>query len=839
MVPSVTNRLEKKFAKVEKKRAEPAKPKAKKNVPLIAHIVGIGVGLIIGLNVAIYLNKLLVDDVKLAQLQAKAQENTLRLAANAEKYIASVNEKMASIANNSEFLLGLAERRQEDIDTAKIRVLAEVERALAVDFIYRGEAALNENANPPIRFTELELIRRTEDREVVQPEAAKIDTEWRINLVQPVPLDPAREFIATMLLSLSIEKLQEVIVDGKVSLGHYVLQQKFGNNKPVDIFSIGSGSAASAVVEPIKNTYWQIKYTPTWGLVADDPLSFTKAYAIIVGVVVFIVFVCLLIGRVIGVLIDQKMKEKTAQAEKIQALDKSSVLTDGVMVNPLYQANDVLDVEIASEDTDLLGLEEVVAKSVADHVFEEDVLDIDDHSDIPDSIFRAYDIRGIAGEQITDVLSEKIGRALGSEAIDGGQDTLIVARDARLTSPQLTEALIRGILSSGCNVLNIGIVPTPLMYYAAATLKESQSGVMVTASHNPGEYNGFKVVMNGKARSDEDIKAIRRRIIKGDIYEGLGKETHHDIVASYIDTIFSDVALAGDVNIVIDAANGVTGLVAPKLFEELGCYVTPLFCEPDGHFPNHSPDPSIESNLQALIDKVKEVGAHLGVAFDGDGDRVIVVTSSGRIIWPDQLLILFAKDILSRNPGADVVFDVKSTRHLARCITDFGGRPIMWKTGHAPMKNKMLESDALLGGEYSGHIFIKDRWFGFDDGMYAAARLIEILSLQGQTLDEIFAEFPSSPATPEIRIPIHDEKKFYIISKLQSVGDFGDGQVTKIDGVRVDYPYGWGLVRASNTSPNLTLRFEADDEESLSKIKSIIAQQLNNIDKSIIFNGNS
>ena len=503
-------------------------------------------------------------------------------------------------------------------------------------------------------------------------------------------------------------------------------------------------------------------------------------------------------------------------------------------------AADILDIEIAEGDEDLLGLgdaEDDAASgttSVADTV-EESVVN---PAEIPEVIFRAYDIRGIAKTQVTTKIAQYVGQALGSEALDNNQDTLIVARDARLSSPELTEWLIRGILSTGCNVLNIGTVPTPLMYFATETLEESQSGVMVTASHNPAEYNGFKVVMNGQCRSGDDILAIRKRIILSDFYQGSGQEHKHNIIADYIDTIFSDVALAGEISMVVDAGNAVPGIVAPQLFEELGCHVIPLHCELDGHFPNHQPDPSVESNLQDLIHRVQDEEADLGVAFDGDGDRITVVTPSGKIIWPDQLLMLFAKDIISRNPGADVVFDVKCTRHLSSLVTSFGGRPIMWKTGHSPMKEKMVESGALVGGEFSGHIFIKDRWFGFDDGMYAAARLIEILSLQGEGLDMVFSEFPTSPNTPEIRIPVSEDKKFEYIEKLKDQGEFEGAKLTLIDGVRADFPFGWGLIRASNTSAHLTMRFEADDDGSLHHIKSVLVKELRKIDSSIEINWN-
>ncbi|HMW49554.1 MAG TPA: phosphomannomutase/phosphoglucomutase, partial [Cellvibrionaceae bacterium] len=419
--------------------------------------------------------------------------------------------------------------------------------------------------------------------------------------------------------------------------------------------------------------------------------------------------------------------------------------------------------------------------------------------------------------------------------LDAGQGTLVVAKDARTHSPLLAEYLIRGIISTGCKALNIGTVPTPLLYFATETLGYTQSGVVVTASHNPANYNGFKLVLNGKARMEDDIQAVRRRIEARDFRMGLGQEEHLDIMPAYIDAIYSDVALAGDVSIVLDAGNGVTGKVAPRLFEELGCQVTSLYCDLDGTFPNHGPDPTVEANLADLIAKVKEENADLGVAFDGDGDRLVVVTSTGQIIWPDRLLMLFAKDILARNPGADVVFDVKSSRLLTSVVASQGGRPIMWKTGHSPMKAKVQETGALLGGEYSGHIFIKDRWYGFDDGMYAAARLIEIMSLREQSLDDIFAEFLPLPSTSEYRVKVAEEEKISIVQRLIEEGDFGDAKLITLDGVRVEYPYGWGIVRPSNTESCLTLRFEAETEANIHKLKALFTRELRKIDNRISF----
>jgi len=397
----------------------------------------------------------------------------------------------------------------------------------------------------------------------------------------------------------------------------------------------------------------------------------------------------------------------------------------------------------------------------------------------------------------------------------------------------VSEQLIEGILSTGCNVINLGMVPTPLLYFATCELSHTNSGVMVTASHNPPEDNGFKIVINGTTLLGEQIQGLKQRIDQQRFLSGGGNEDFMDLSLPYMERILSDVALAGELSIVLDCGNGVAGDLAPRLFDELGCKVTPLFCDVDGNFPNHPADPSVPANLKLLIAKVKEVNADLGVALDGDGDRLGVVTASGRIIWPDRLLMLLAKDIVARNPGADVIFDVKSSRELNSVVTSYGGRPIMWKSGHSNMKAKMQETDALLGGELSGHIFIKERWFGFDDGLYAAARIMEIMTLREQDLDSIFETFPDLPATPELKIEVDEGRKFELMKKLTQRGDFGDGKLTTIDGLRVDYADGWGLVRASNTSSALTLRFEGQSRESMSRIQERFMEQLLAVDKNL------
>nr|WP_255775680.1 phosphomannomutase/phosphoglucomutase [Microbulbifer sediminum] len=451
----------------------------------------------------------------------------------------------------------------------------------------------------------------------------------------------------------------------------------------------------------------------------------------------------------------------------------------------------------------------------------------------PEHVFRAYDIRGIAGDEIDEPFAYQLGRALGTLALHAGEELLMVGRDGRNSSEQLTNCLIEGILDTGCDCVDLGLVPSPILYYACAKGKNGSSGVMVTASHNPAEFNGFKILLRGRSLAEEKLQRLRQLMLQGPFREGRGSSSQQDIQDLYIDEIFNDVALAGEPRLVIDAGNGATAHLAPRLFEHLGCDVTRLFCEFDGDFPNHPPDPSRPENLAALVEKVGETGADLGVALDGDGDRVTLVSRSGRIAWADQLVMLLARDVLARNPGASVVFDVKSTRALGELVSQYGGRPIMGKTGHAPMKARMLESSAILGGELSGHIFIKDRWFGFDDGIYAAARILEIMALREQGLDELLDSLPQLVSTPEILVPVAEEEKFTLVERLREQADFGDGDLNTTDGLRIEYAEGWGLVRASNTGAALTLRFEAESEQALESIRERVTAQLKQVKPSL------
>jgi len=497
---------------------------------------------------------------------------------------------------------------------------------------------------------------------------------------------------------------------------------------------------------------------------------------------------------------------------------------------PLFD-DDLLDLDVLSESNSEQDLFEAnsVDESSDNMVKEVEQLDLD----IPQSIFRAYDIRGIVDETLNEGIVELIGKALASEALLQGRETLCVGYDGRLSSVAYCNALTRGIVSTGANVIVIGQVPTPVLYFSTHHF-DTGSGVMITGSHNPGNYNGFKMMIDGNTLSGDDIQKLYNRIILQDFSEGQGSSSEQDVTRDYVDTILNDIAVASPLKVVVDAGNGVAGGVAPELIEELGCEVIPLYCEVDGNFPNHHPDPGRPENLQDLIAAVKEHDADIGLAFDGDGDRIGVVTNEGKIIWPDRLLMLFAKDVVSRNPGADIIFDVKCSRRLNGLISSYGGRPIMWKTGHSLIKAKMKETGALLAGEMSGHVFFKERWYGFDDGLYAAARLLEVLGIEDKTAEEVFASFPEDVSTPEINIPVTDDSKFELVEKLCArKAEFLGGNVSTIDGLRVDYPNGWGLCRASNTTPTLVLRFEADDEIALQEIKEKFITQLQIVDQKL------
>lgn len=446
------------------------------------------------------------------------------------------------------------------------------------------------------------------------------------------------------------------------------------------------------------------------------------------------------------------------------------------------------------------------------------------------AIFKAYDIRGIVGSTLTSEGVRCIGRALGSEARARGLTRLVVGRDGRLSGPELSAALIEGVRAAGCDVLDIGMVPTPVVYYAASEFAAG-SGLAVTGSHNPPDYNGIKMMLGGETLAGEAIQRLRARVVQADYTSGAGAYEAADVRPDYIARITGDVHVSRPLRVVLDCGNGVAGNVAPDLLRALGCELIELYCEVDGHFPNHHPDPSQPDNLRDLIDSVRRHGADLGLAFDGDGDRLGVVASDGTVIWPDRLMMLYAADLLERNPGATIIYDVKCTGNLARVISEHGGAPLMWKTGHSLIKAKLKETGALLAGEMSGHLFFKERWYGFDDALYAAARLLEVLARDPRSSAQVFAELPDSVNTPELRLETAEGEHFALMERLSAAADFGpEAKVTDIDGLRVDFADGFGLVRASNTTPCLVLRFEGRDAPALERVQGVFRELLQRVE---------
>jgi len=760
------------------------------------------------------------ERAQLAQLAQSYAQTQIKVVRN---YIDSTNRQLQTFTSRDDIVAAANNDDAEKINDVISEIRRQFDNARGVRIDKRNTVELDPDGEVPISFAELDLINRAGRRQNVFPEAVQRNGEWRINLVEPIPYAAAGTenppaVIATLFISLSAADMLNQLGRTDLSQGSTLLLQQFAQGEPQPVVQVGQGGGGASQDVKIPDSNWLIRFTPSPGFAEQANVSST-----LLIVILFLIFVASIGGSIF--LAERLSRAAIARADRIAMAELTAVPVEKDAASA-HSNKKLLEMEVKAEDANILNLKE---RGEVDPL---EIVDRDNDVDgeIPLSIFRSYDIRGVVPSQLSPANVVLIGKAIGSQVLDAGDKTVVVGKDGRTHSNDVSEQLVEGILSTGCNVINIGMVPTPLVYYAIAELQTSNSGVMVTASHNPAEYNGFKIVINGKTLADDEIRHLHSRIVSKQFAKGNGKEDFSDLSFQYIDRIASDIAIATDIKVVVDAGNGVAGDIAPRVFTEIGCEVIPLHCKVDGKFPNHEPDPSVEANLQDLIKKVKETGADLGVALDGDGDRLGIVSASGAIIWPDRLLMLLAKDILSRNPGTDVLFDVKCSRNLNNVISSYGGRPIMWKSGHSHMKTKMKETGAVLGGELSGHIFIGERWYGFDDGMYTASRIMEIMSLREQDLDSIFESFPVQPSTPEVKLKIAEEKKFAFVKRLVVEGEFGEGRLTTIDGLRVDFPDGWGLVRASNTSPYLTLRFEADSEDSLSKIKSKFKQEMHKID---------
>jgi len=563
--------------------------------------------------------------------------------------------------------------------------------------------------------------------------------------------------------------------------------------------------ALKAYRAPVPGTRWFVSYWPATDKTKQIIDFADTQFLIVSGFASVILLLSLgLFGRTWLANRNRENKEIMSSVPEtvIRQVDES--VTDASSEDLLFQSSDNLVVEEEETEAEIETEREVVEDS--------------DPKGIA-SIFKAYDIRGVVGKTLTEEVVYEIGQALGSEAQARQQTTMVVGRDGRNSGPTLISKLISGLRVSGIDVIDVGLVPTPLLYFASNTVG-SCTGVMLTGSHNPPDYNGLKMVIDGVTLARDDIQIIRKRVEQNDFLSGKGKLREVPVISGYMKRVTSDVMLTKRFKVVVDCGNGAAGVIAPSLLTALGCDVVELFCDVDGNFPNHHPDPSRPENLKDLIAAVKEHKADLGIAFDGDGDRLGVITNEGDVIWPDRVMMLYAMDVLSRNPGGEIIFDVKCSTKLKQVIEQHGGKATMWNTGHSLIKAKMRETGALLAGEMSGHIFFKERWYGFDDGLYSAARLIEILCTMtaDKTVADVFRSLPDSVNTPEINVAMEEGTQHSFMKRLLAKAKFDDGEMTTIDGLRVDFPDGWGLVRASNTTPVLVLRFEADTDVALERI---------------------
>ena len=675
--------------------------------------------------------------------------------------------------------------------------------------------------------------------------------EWLVVMAEPIPGEstapgddnysaskspaPDNDTLGAILIEMPFSAFDTLFKDQDPSLGKLALIQKISGLGQQTLASAGGsgiGKEARASVTAVPGL--SVTFKPSQKMI-DQHHPDTGLFRLIraglwVMALLGIVATSVFVGRRVNVAhqpnpSDTDTEKKAPSKSQYLLKREAGTLVETSTDSPEDKEDDGKNAEeqpVAKQENDV--------KSADDgEVFDLNEASATGTSDWPPHIFRDYDIRGLAGKEINEDFANALGQTLGTQALDNDEDTIIVGRDGRLSSPALSEALIGGLLMSGCNVTDLGEVPSPVVNFVSQAASAKRA-IIVTASHNPANYNGFKLLRSGASLHGSDIQMLRDDMLARHWRHGEGIRTLEISGEAYLDAICQNIETLSPLSVVVDCGNGVAGTLAPQLMQQLGCECTPLYCDVNGAFPNHQPDPTQEKNLEDLIQVVAQTESDLGLAFDGDGDRLVAVTSSGRIVWPDELMMIFARDIVARHPGSDIVFDVKSTRRLTTLISGYGGRPVMWKTGHSHIREKVAELKAPLGGEFSGHLFFNDRWHGFDDGLYAAARLLEVLSLREQSLDAVIQSFETSVSTAEIRIPISEADKFATMEKIVAAADFENAKINTLDGLRVDFEDSWGLVRASNTEAALTLRFEADDKTQLSAVQEQFKALLASVD---------
>ncbi len=752
----------------------------------------------------------------------------------------------------------------ESADTAALEAAANQKQSgfphvLKLRYLLPGSYQLDTESNPPLSYASMDLLNKAEKTNQVNSEVLLFGSPKQHIVVIERVVNPALELVGLLHLSLNVDVFSE-LVEGIAPANTYIELAQRASGKNIVLAKAGDAGyrQGEAMTVSVDDTRWIIALWTADELLAPASSESSSLLPIIAVVLIGILLIgggLLLLKKRGGGGSSKKGKISTVTYEgAVRAIVEGAHAGVKKWIPHLPEGDRItsnpkpLSQGMEGDDVTMIAKPKAPAKKAqapADDITQVVPLSAEDETpqpkpkpkaiDIDPVIFRTYDIRGVVGETLTVEAVSEIAKALGTMASEKGQQTLVVGRDGRTTGQDLTDALIEGLRSTGRDVIDIGMVPTPVLYFATYHL-ETGSGVMVTGSHNPSEYNGLKMMLGGNTLSGDDIQEIKKRTETADYASGQGSLRNADINADYIRRISEDipVALGASLKIVVDCGNGVAGVLAPQLLNAIGHDVIEIHCDIDGTFPNHHPDPSQPENMQDLIGKVKAENADVGFAFDGDGDRLGVVDAEGTIIWPDRQMMLLAKDVLSRNAGASIIYDVKCSRYLRTIIETFGGKPLMWKTGHSLIKSKMKEVEAPLAGEMSGHIFFKERWYGFDDALYTAARFIEIFTNAKQKPTEMFAELPDGVSTPELRMPLAEKDHgTFMAALIEKMHGSTDGEVFDIDGVRIEYKDGWGLARPSNTSPNIILRFEGENQAALERIQGIFKEAIHFVNADI------
>ena len=824
--------------------------------PLLLGSTLVGALLLVTVYITLYQN--LVVQARQQLVDFHYGLNMKVAASRVDSYIDQQRQQLSSLAAQQATIDNFGAADNASLDKGENSAAAAITDAEAIYYV--GSSVTRHSAK--LGFAAKHMLRLSQQGKAVDPRAVKVDNQWKILFSQAVVADD--KIIGSILAQLPTSGLRFALSTVDTSLGHLELQQISSQNRTVVVLELGAGADGNHSSETFDtaNPLWKVTFAPSATLLKsiDNALPpfglFYSSFAVTILILLYLIIRLRLGRRSLAEAIEleaqpsnplnERWKKSSTeqgggeepQRDKEPRRDKKPQLNKKPQRDEKPQPTKEepsLDLEIQPLETITTSAEDPIIKfEETPSALEQQLIqslqsaatDTTETGNIPDVVFRDYDIRGIAGTEITADFANRLGRGLGTLIRRNGAESVYIGRDARLSSPELAAALQTGLVSCGINVVNLGEITTPTLNFAIHHGGHASSGIMVTASHNPAAYNGFKIIIQREVISGKTLQMLKPMLRGNNFATGEGSSNTLDIIPEYVAHIVEQSLISKTFKLVIDGANSVPGPIAVQLFDSLGCMAFPLYCNVDGSFPNHEPNPADEKNLADLRQRVKAENADLGLAFDGDGDRVVVISARGRVVWPDQLMMIFARDILARKPGSDIIFDVKSSKRLPELIRRHSGRPVMCKTGHAHVRKQVHDNNAPVGGEFSGHIFFNDRWKGFDDGLYAAVRLLEVLSDLGQSLDEILDELPGSVYTPEILIPISEGEKFDLMKTLAAGCQFAQAQVITIDGLRVEYSFGWGLIRASNTSANLTLRFEADNENGLEQVKQEFRREL-------------